>query len=677
MDNQAKILEALASIDPSGLNYQEWTEVGMALKAEGLPRSVWEEWSARDLGRFHPGECDKKWNTFSGVGVTGGTIFHYAELYGHFKLSKALSWSDRLPAVADGESYSDIIATSAPEKDRPYQQAIKYLETLFEPGEFVGYVHSAIYKEDREKWVPADAGVFGRKVEDIIADLKRYRKLDPAFGTINEQAGAWIRINPLDGKGAADKNVTDYRYALAEADEMPIEDQKKLLINLRVPIAALVESGGKSVHAIVKIGASNRAEYEQRVAFLFSQLAKQNFIIDTANKNPSRLSRLPGAKRGENIQRLLSTDIGCKTWEEWVDELNGINDDLPEIHSARDMFDAPVEEPPAIIEGVLRQGAKMICTGDSKSGKTCLLMNLAVCLAEGWKWLGHKCIQGRVLYINMEVMQSDFEARYKSIYKAYDKPASEKGKDLFEWWNLRGKAEPLEKLAPKIIRRCRNKKYLAVIVDPIYKVQGGDENSAEAIGKFCSLFDKIAEETGASMIYVHHHAKGTAGGKKVADRSSGSGVFSRDADAIVDFSSLVLDPNTKELLGTITGQMENPPIPLRLEMVLRSFRTPEPLNLFFEFPLHVVDSAHILDGAAVEGSMEAGRLMSANNQRSDSDKKEMVDICFESVVRPDGTAKFSDMYNSPLCEVTDQTLKKYILKFPKDYQLKNGCVKRV
>ncbi len=677
MDNQAKILEALASIDPSGLNYQEWTEVGMALKAEGLPCSVWEEWSARDLGRFHPGECDKKWNTFSGVGVTGGTIFHYAELYGHFKLSKALSWSDRLPAVADGESYSDIIATSAPEKDKPYQQAIKYLETLFKPGEFVGYVHSAIYKEDREKWVPADAGVFGRKVEDIIADLKRYRKLDPAFGTINEQAGAWIRINPLDGKGAADKNVTDYRYALAEADEMPIEDQKKLLINLRVPIAALVESGEKSIHAIVKIGASNRAEYEQRVAFLFSQLAKQKFIIDTANKNPSRLSRLPGAKRGENIQRLLSTDIGCKTWEEWVDELNGINDDLPEIHSARDIFDTPVEEPPAIIEGVLRQGAKMICTGDSKSGKTCLLMNLAVCLAEGWKWLGHKCMQGRVLYINMEVMQSDFEARYKSIYKAYDKPASEKGKDFFEWWNLRGKAEPLDKLAPKIIRRCRNKKYLAVIVDPIYKVQGGDENSAEAIGKFCSLFDKIAEETGASMIYVHHHAKGAAGGKKVADRSSGSGVFSRDADAIVDFSSLVLDPNTKELLGAITGQIENPPIPLRLEMVLRSFRTPEPLNLFFEFPLHVVDSAHILDGAAVEGSMEAGRLMSANNQRSDSDKKEIVDMCFESVVRPDGTAKFSDMYNSPLCEVTDQTLKKYILKFPKDYQLKNGCVKRV
>ena len=646
----------------------------MALNSEGFPVSVWDDWSRKDTSRYHAGDCDKKYQTFKGAGTTAGTIFHIAERFGYKPHGKVYSWDDFIPAEV--ENYEETIASNAPKKDKPYQMAIKYLETLFEPDDVVGYVHSAIYKEDRQKWVPANAGAW-RKRDDIIADLKKFKNFD-AFGSMNDEAGAWIRINPLDGKGAGDKNVTRYTYALAEADDMPIEEQKKLLINLKLPIAALVESGGKSVHAVVRVGASNKNEYEQRVRLLFSELAKHNFVVDTNNANPSRLSRMPGVMRNGKCQTLLATNIGCSTWEEWLDELEGISDDLPEIHSARDIFDNPVPEPPTIIDGILHQGAKMIVTGDSKSGKTCILMNLAICIAEGWEWLGHQCMQGKVLYINMEVMQSDFETRYLSIYKAYGKPASKKGMDNFEWWNLRGKAEPLEKLAPKIVRRCRNQKYLAIIVDPIYKVQGGDENNAEAIGKFCALFDKIAEETGASMIYVHHHAKGSQGAKKAMDRGSGSGVFARDADAIIDFSGLVVDPNTKELMRALSGDMSKDiSIPLQMEMVLRSFRTPEPQRMFFEFPLHVLDTEHLLDEAAVEGSPEAGRLQSPNNQKSDADKKAIVDDAFNSVAKSDGTATFADMYNSPLCKVGRDALAKYIALFPNDYVREGRFVKKI
>ena len=674
MDSRQNILDALDALNPSRLTYNEWKDVGMALKAEGFPCSVWDSWSARDSERYHSYECEKKWNTFNGSGVNGGTIVYLAKQYGSYTPSKKWSFDDYLPAVAEGGTYYEEVIAKEAKEEEPWQMAVRYLETLFHSDETVSYVHSSKYDEKRDKWVPADAGHV-RKVSAIIRDLKKYKNLNDAFGTINPEAGAWIRHNPTTGPNNTD--VTRFEHVLVESDSMPLDEQKAFLVNQRLPIAALLESGGKSIHAIVKIQAENENEYKQRVNFLFDFLSKHNFQVDEANKNSARLSRMPGAERNGNIQKLVALNIGCASWLEWIDLVNGVNDDLPEIHSARDMFENPVPEPPAIIDGVLRKGAKMICTGDSKSGKTCLLMNLAICIAEGWEWLGHHCMQGRVLYINMEVMQSDFETRYKSIYKAYEKPASEEGKNNFDWWNLRGKAEPLDKLAPKIIRRCRSKKYLAIIVDPIYKVQGGDENSAEAIGRFCALFDQIAEETGASMIYVHHHSKGSAGGKKVADRGSGSGVFSRDADAIIDFSSLVLDPNAKEMLGALTGKIGETPIPLRLEMVLRSFKSPEPLDLFFEFPLHVVDEDRILASAAIEGSLDAGRLLSGNNQRSDSDKKAIVDACFDAVVRKDGRAKFSDMYNSPICEVTDQTLKKYIFKFPKDYRFEDGYVRRI
>ena len=673
-EDKRSLLEALNALDPARCTYSEWVQVGMALKAEGLPCSAWDEWSQRDTARYTskgPECCEAKWKTFKSSGETkGGTIVHLAEHYNNYTPNRELDWDDGLAAY-----YEEVLTIEDKPNEKPYQMAVRFLETLFDPDETVSYVHSAKWNEKKQKWNPGDGGHV-RKVSDIIKDLKKHRKLEDAFGTFNEKAGGWIRVNPATGPN--DGDVTRYAYALAESDDLSIEDQKRLFINFKLPIATLTESGGKSVHALVKIDAKDEAEYAQRVQKLFDWLAKHNFVVDENNKNPSRLSRLPGVMRDGKLQRLIATNIGCASWHEWQDYIEGVEDDLPAIHSARDMFDNPTPEPPAIIDGVLRKGAKMICTGDSKSGKTCLLTNLAICIAEGWEWLGHQCMQGKVLYINMEVMQSDFEARYKAVYKSYSKRATDKGKDNFEFWNLRGKAQPLEKLAPKIIRRCRGQGYLAIIVDPIYKVQGGDENSAEAIGKFCGLFDKIAEDTGASLIYVHHHAKGAQGGRKAIDRGSGSGVFARDADAIIDFSGLVLDPNEKELARLIRNyKSDEDLIPLQMEMVLRSFKSPEAVNMFFEFPLHVLDVHHVLDGAAVEGTSEANRKLAPNNQKSDTDKKQIVDDCFESVSRSDGTAKFSDMYNSSICNVTDRTLKKYILMFPDDYLLENGVVKKL
>ena len=105
-------------------------------------------------------------------------------------------------------------------------------------------------------------------------------------------------------------------------------------------------------------------------------------------------------------------------------------------------------------------------------------------------------------------------------------------------WNLRGKTVPMDKLAPKLIRRALKKNYIAVIIDPIYKVLTGDENSADQMAHFTNQFDKVATELGSSVIYCHHHSKGAQGGKKSMDRASGSGVFARDPDALIDLVEL-------------------------------------------------------------------------------------------------------------------------------------------
>ena len=666
MNEHEKIQSALDAIDPSLLSYEDWIHIGMALKSEGLPCSVWDSWSMRDMERYKPGDCLRKWDTFKGDGYGIGTVYHFAEERG-WTYQKIYGWDDYLPAEV--ENYEEIISTNSPEKTKPYQMAVEYLKTLYEPDEIVGYVHSALYDDDREKWIPANAGTW-RKRDEIIKDLNKSRKLDEAFGSMNPEAGAWIRINPLDGKGAGDKNVTAYRYALAEADTMPIEDQKKLLINLKLPIAALVESGGKSVHAIVKVNASNKAEYDQRVAFLFSELAKRNFIVDTNNKNPSRLSRLPGAMRNGKCQTLLATNIGCATWEEWIDELNGINDDLPDIVNFADMLDDPPEEIPELIHGLLHKGCKLIITADSKAGKSCMAENLAICIAEGKAWMGKfQCEKGKVLYIDLELSKRAIHDRTKLIRDQLEIKSKVPNLDFFP---LRGFSESFDRLFPKIARRARSKNYVAIFIDPLYKIQPGDENSAEALSKFCNGLDRLSRETGAALIITHHHPKGKSGEKKALDRGAGSGVIARDADAIIDLSYLDAGNAPNPILAELIAKKH---YPMQMCFILRDFESPPDTNIFFKFPIHFIDEENILNGVPLEGSREAN-LAKSPSRTSPEWRKKILDEVFEAV-QIDGMATLKDMNKYADNKPAPRTLKRYLDEFSSDYELENGVVRKV
>ena len=58
--NDYNLTEILEYIDPSTCSYQEWINVGMALKHEGYTVSDWDMWSMKDVNRYHSGECAKK-----------------------------------------------------------------------------------------------------------------------------------------------------------------------------------------------------------------------------------------------------------------------------------------------------------------------------------------------------------------------------------------------------------------------------------------------------------------------------------------------------------------------------------------------------------------------------------------------------------------------------------------
>jgi hypothetical protein len=174
---------------------------------------------------------------------------------------------------------------------------------LYAPGELVNFVtecETAIEKSGEVKARPVGRGITLER-DALVARFEN-------GGSDTGQGGAWLRMNPLDGRGVADVNVTAFRFALLESDKLPVELQLALFAKLPLPVAAVIGSGGRSVHAWVRVEALDASEYRATVAEMLAILAR--FGVDGKNKNPSRLSRLPGARReigaaGDGIQRLL------------------------------------------------------------------------------------------------------------------------------------------------------------------------------------------------------------------------------------------------------------------------------------------------------------------------------------------------------------------------------------
>ena len=683
MENK-DLYEALEFISPGDLTYDEWLQVGMGLKQAGLSDTVWETWSARDGSRYHKGECARKWNSFRGAAqpITENSIFKLARDHGWAgPAGHELDWTDTIDCRSEATEgvlldphWLEVQELAIPDAWEPAEQLIRYLQACFEPDEKVAYVTESYLREDR--YAPS-RGFWDRTAGQLIEELKTCGEdVSKVVGSWNEAAGGWICFNPMDGEGRGNANVTDYRYALVECDNLELDKQQAMIRQLELPCAALVYSGGKSLHAIVRVNAPDYAEYRRRVDYLYGVCQKNGLTLDQANRNPSRLSRMPGLTRNGKKQYLLAVNTGKSCWEEWQNWIESSTDDLPDTECMADVWGQLPPLADTLIEGVLRQGHKLLLAGPSKAGKSFALIELCICIAEGRPWLGKfACAPGRVLYINLELDRASCLHRFRDVYDALGYAPDHVGS--IDIWNLRGASVPMDKLAPKLIRRAAKKNYIAVILDPIYKVITGDENSADQMAKFCNQFDLVCRELKCAVIYCHHHSKGAQGGKRSMDRASGSGVFARDPDAMLDMTELtptdaikkqlhdkaacaacraLLDQRghaedyssddalsrtrmleiAREYLGAadirtldedITARQKaaDSMTAWRIEGTLREFARFDPVNLWFSYPIHLLDSGLLEDLQPDTDPRTTGRSGAQKRWAKPADKQKQAE----------------------------------------------------
>lgn len=186
--------------------------------------------------------------------------------------------------------------------EKPQSDAILILETLWDPNDL-------IWMGDRHQ-----AGIVGdtiRTAREWITYLQNSGKTAPH-----------IIPNPLTGSAAmkkagdgetyrGDGNVSSYRKAMAEFDGLCREDQIRFWSTAKMPIVALIDSGGKSIHAWLDVQKLSKVvtaeDWQQQIKIRLYDQILTPLGVDSACSNPARLSRLPGHYREEKQawQRIL------------------------------------------------------------------------------------------------------------------------------------------------------------------------------------------------------------------------------------------------------------------------------------------------------------------------------------------------------------------------------------
>jgi len=128
---------------------------------------------------------------------------------------------------------------------------------------------------------------------------------DGVWFLVQPVSGAWLP-NPRQGGRLSRRSaeaVTRWSYLVLESDDAPEELWLGMLAGLNLPIQAVYRSGGRSIHALLKLPCSAQADWEYARRVLMPVMSAIG--ADPGAITAVRLSRLPGCWRGKSEQRLI------------------------------------------------------------------------------------------------------------------------------------------------------------------------------------------------------------------------------------------------------------------------------------------------------------------------------------------------------------------------------------
>lgn len=418
--------------------------------------------------------------------------------------NKPLTWDSEIGPgyTVTGVDYVEPLPEAG---GKPVDDLVDYLTALYKPEDIVSYVTRA-FEDGDGHFKPGGKGQYTRTAGELIEALRKHKDIETALESYNKEAGAWGRLNPMSGEGVRNDDVVDHRYVLVESDDIPVEQQLSTLRQIGLPCAAIVHSGGKSIHAVVRIDAGqDKALYRERVEYLFDLLDKVNFRVDRQNRNPSRLSRWPGFKRGDNTQYLISTNEGPATWsafeasqkankfkfDRWDPDY--ILEDHPDDSLGGDRF-------------FVKHGAWLI-VAQSGVGKSVIAMQLACCFATGRKFFDVKPVRPlKCVIVQAENNVIDLKEPLEtmSAYMIDDDQELVRNNLVVLTVSRYAGNEFCDFLRYVIVCETPD----VIIIDPLLAFSRGDISKLDNCNEFLRhQLDPILKENDIGIIAMHHTGK--------------------------------------------------------------------------------------------------------------------------------------------------------------------------
>jgi hypothetical protein len=373
----------------------------------------------------------------------------------------------------------------------------RFLQAAFAPTEVVCICDAV------EDGRPVSAGSF-IPIEEWIARFD-----DPASRILSpEREGIFVRINPFRPNlySGSDNDVSAYRHVLVEFDDKPKGEQEKLFRDSGLPITVLIDSGGKSIHAWVRVDAPNRKEWDIRRDIIYSSIPG----IDAKNKNPSRYSRLPGAWRSPTSQqKLLATNLGSASWEDYLTSRE-TDDDKSTVVTIKDLMDFDPDNDPDNLIGNrwITRGSSMIISGGTGIGKSSLMMQIIIRWCLGLDFFGIKPVKPlKIGVIQAENDKGDLAEAFRGV--VHKRFSLDQMNQLQK--NLEFRTETVrtgDQFLAYARRFIHRSKLDLIVADPLFSYFGGDLSDQGEVSVFLrNKLQPILHETKVAWVWMHHIAK--------------------------------------------------------------------------------------------------------------------------------------------------------------------------
>ena len=420
----------------------------------------------------------------------------------------------RAAAEAAGSASPDFLEEVPPPSGNAEADLREWLEALYQPDDLVNYVASS-FKDEDGKFKPVGKGVT-RKRSDIEAGLAKYAAkgykgdelLRMVLGDWHPEAGVWARLNPLDGAGVFNVNVVRLDHVLVEGDNQPIERQLAVIKSLGLPCSAIVHSGGKSVHAVVRVNAgTDKALYAERVTQLFKTLEDAGMRVDVKCRNSSRLSRMPGPTRAGRPQYLVSGPCGAESWDAWVAQREAA-DFHADAMGPDDLQRAP-EADSLVGNRFLCRGGAWLLVAQSGVGKSVLAMQAGMSFSIGRPFFGLTTAGPlRNLMVQAENNKGDMHETFTGVRDGL-------GIEPEEWALLKDNFRTVHcsrytgaVFCEFIAHLCRVHKPDIVWIDPLLAYLGGEVGKMQDTSRFLrNQLQPVIEDYGVGVVVVHHTGK--------------------------------------------------------------------------------------------------------------------------------------------------------------------------